>query len=217
MLEHDYPHAYVRLYFCKVDRAGGLPVGREAPGVSRAKYALGRCRPQLPATIPVVAWRSGKAPALMAACRISRRPRLKLNNEHWVAATCRPHYGNAISLPRKLTARHRPGRADRRRCSPRVNIGLEPEQSLTFAAAMPAAVISIARRCGCSGRHNAREQHGATQASAAGTLSSIIFITAGAGHARPLAGLSVLADAVDLRGGRMLGVIFSIPLRQRWS
>ena len=28
-LEHDYPHAYVRLYFCKVTHWTGEPHGRE--------------------------------------------------------------------------------------------------------------------------------------------------------------------------------------------
>ncbi|WP_354685547.1 NUDIX domain-containing protein [Cupriavidus necator] len=55
ILEHDYPHAYVRLYFCKVTAWRGDPVGREGQAFSwqRTPVTVG---PLLPATIPVVQW-----------------------------------------------------------------------------------------------------------------------------------------------------------------
>ncbi|QQX83985.1 NUDIX domain-containing protein [Cupriavidus necator] len=55
ILEHDYPHAYVRLYFCKVTDWRGDPVGREGQAFSwqRTPVTVG---PLLPATIPVVEW-----------------------------------------------------------------------------------------------------------------------------------------------------------------
>ncbi len=54
-LEHDYPHAYVRLYFRKITEWRGDPVGREGQAFSwqTAPVSVG---PLLPATIPVVDW-----------------------------------------------------------------------------------------------------------------------------------------------------------------
>ncbi|ACC71833.1 NUDIX domain-containing protein [Paraburkholderia phymatum] len=55
VLEHDYPHAYVRLYFCKVTAWGGEPHGRE--GQAFAWQTLpAQVSPLLPATIPVLEW-----------------------------------------------------------------------------------------------------------------------------------------------------------------
>ncbi|SEJ70734.1 NUDIX domain-containing protein [Paraburkholderia diazotrophica] len=55
VLEHDYPHAYVRLYFCKVTAWHGEPHGRE--GQAFAWQALpAQVSPLLPATIPVLEW-----------------------------------------------------------------------------------------------------------------------------------------------------------------
>ncbi|CAG4917626.1 NUDIX domain-containing protein [Paraburkholderia gardini] len=54
-LEHDYPHAYVRLYFCKVTGWEGEPHGRE--GQAFVWQALpAEVSPLLPATIPVLEW-----------------------------------------------------------------------------------------------------------------------------------------------------------------
>ncbi|MGO4808459.1 NUDIX domain-containing protein [Cupriavidus sp. 2MCAB6] len=55
VLEHDYPHAYVRLHFCKVTAWTGELVGREGQAFSwqSAPVDVG---PLLPATIPVVDW-----------------------------------------------------------------------------------------------------------------------------------------------------------------
>ena len=54
-LEHDYPHAYVRLYFCKVTDWRGEPVGREGQAFSWQAVPVD-VGPLLPATIPVVEW-----------------------------------------------------------------------------------------------------------------------------------------------------------------
>lgn len=55
ILEHDYPHAYVRLHFCKVTAWRGEPVGREGQAFSWQATPV-TVEPLLPATIPVVAW-----------------------------------------------------------------------------------------------------------------------------------------------------------------
>jgi len=60
VLEHDYPHAYVRLHFCKVVGWHGEPHGREGQAFSwqHAPVSVG---PLLPATIPVVEWLAAEA------------------------------------------------------------------------------------------------------------------------------------------------------------
>ncbi|KAF7962207.1 7,8-dihydro-8-oxoguanine-triphosphatase [Cupriavidus sp. UYMMa02A] len=55
VLEHDYPHAYVRLHFCKVTAWRGDPVGREGQAFSWQTVPV-TVEPLLPATIPVVQW-----------------------------------------------------------------------------------------------------------------------------------------------------------------
>jgi 8-oxo-dGTP diphosphatase len=52
-LEHDYPHAYVRLYFCKVTRWRGEPHGREGQAFSWQELPVA-VAPLLPAAIPVL-------------------------------------------------------------------------------------------------------------------------------------------------------------------
>ncbi|MEA3119550.1 MAG: 8-oxo-dGTP diphosphatase [Paraburkholderia sp.] len=52
-LEHDYPHAYVRLYFCKVTRWRGEPHGREGQAFSWQDLPVA-VAPLLPAAIPVL-------------------------------------------------------------------------------------------------------------------------------------------------------------------
>ena len=54
-LEHDYPHAYVRLYFRKITEWCGDPVGREGQAFSWQTVPVS-VGPLLPATIPVVDW-----------------------------------------------------------------------------------------------------------------------------------------------------------------
>jgi len=62
-LEHDYPHAYVRLFFCKVTGWEGTLVGREGQAFAwqRAPITVG---PLLPATIPVLEWLAEDASTL---------------------------------------------------------------------------------------------------------------------------------------------------------
>ena len=62
VLEHDYPHAYVRLHFCKVTAWTGELVGREGQAFSwqSAPVDVG---PLLPATIPVVDWLAAESGA----------------------------------------------------------------------------------------------------------------------------------------------------------
>ncbi|HTI18393.1 MAG TPA: 8-oxo-dGTP diphosphatase MutT [Trinickia sp.] len=52
-LEHDYPHAYVRLYFCKVTSWRGEPHGREGQAFSWQSLPVD-VTPLLPAAIPVL-------------------------------------------------------------------------------------------------------------------------------------------------------------------
>jgi 8-oxo-dGTP diphosphatase len=54
-LEHDYPHAYVRLYFCKVTAWNGQPVGREGQALAW-QHLPASVSPLLPAAIPVLEW-----------------------------------------------------------------------------------------------------------------------------------------------------------------
>jgi 8-oxo-dGTP diphosphatase len=55
VLEHDYPHAYVRLYFCKVTAWDGEPHGREGQAFEWQTLPA-QVSPLLPATIPVLEW-----------------------------------------------------------------------------------------------------------------------------------------------------------------
>jgi len=52
-LEHDYPHAYVRLHFCKVTGWTGEPHGREGQAFSWQRLPV-EVAPLLPAAIPVL-------------------------------------------------------------------------------------------------------------------------------------------------------------------
>ncbi len=55
VLEHDYPHAYVRLFFCKVTAWQGEPTGREGQALAWQQIPV-EVAPVLPATIPVLDW-----------------------------------------------------------------------------------------------------------------------------------------------------------------
>ena len=59
-LEHDYPHAYVRLYFCKVTAWSGEPVGREGQALAW-QHLPADVTPLLPAAIPVLEWLAAEA------------------------------------------------------------------------------------------------------------------------------------------------------------
>ncbi len=52
-LEHDYPHAYVRLYFCKVTEWTGELHGREGQAFTWQRLPV-QVAPLLPAAIPVL-------------------------------------------------------------------------------------------------------------------------------------------------------------------
>ena len=52
-LEHDYPHAYVRLYFCKVTGWRGEPHSREGQALTWQRLPV-EVAPLLPASLPVL-------------------------------------------------------------------------------------------------------------------------------------------------------------------
>ena len=54
-LEHDYPHAYVRLFFCKVTDWKGTPLGREGQAIAWQTLPV-EVAPLLPAAIPILEW-----------------------------------------------------------------------------------------------------------------------------------------------------------------
>lgn len=88
------------------------------------------------------------------------------------------------------------------------NVYLGLKVGLTFASSIPAAVISMAVLKFFKGSNILENNMVQTQASAAGTLSSIIFILPGfAGFAdgRLLGGLSVLADYAAVYVRRYFG------------
>jgi 8-oxo-dGTP diphosphatase len=55
VLEHDYPHAYVRLFFCKVTAWHGDLTGREGQAFVWQHGAVD-VAPLLPAAVPVIEW-----------------------------------------------------------------------------------------------------------------------------------------------------------------
>jgi 8-oxo-dGTP diphosphatase len=54
--EHDYPHAYVRLHFCRITRWHGQPEPREGQRFVFARPDDTAPEPLLPATVPVMRW-----------------------------------------------------------------------------------------------------------------------------------------------------------------
>jgi 8-oxo-dGTP diphosphatase len=56
MLEHDYPHAFVRLHFCRVLAFTGEPTSLEQQAFQWAKKDASDIAPLLPATGPVLRW-----------------------------------------------------------------------------------------------------------------------------------------------------------------
>ncbi len=54
-LEHDYPHGYVRLFFCKVTAWDGEPAGQEEQALAW-QHLPASVSPLLPAAIPVLEW-----------------------------------------------------------------------------------------------------------------------------------------------------------------
>lgn len=93
------------------------------------------------------------------------------------------------------------------------NVYLGLKVGLTFSSAIPAAVISMAILRFFSGSTILENNMVQTQASAAGTLSSIIFVLPGLlmiGYWQSFPFWSTMAICA---AGGMLGVLFSIPLR----
>ena len=85
------------------------------------------------------------------------------------------------------------------------NVYLGLKVGLTFASSIPAAVISMAVLKFFKGSNILENNMVQTQASAAGTLSSIIFILPGLLMAGLLGGLSVLADYAAVYVRRYFG------------
>ena len=54
--EFDYPHAYVRLHFCRVYRWHGTPHGREGQRLTFFRLGQDRLGPLLPAAVPALRW-----------------------------------------------------------------------------------------------------------------------------------------------------------------
>lgn len=93
------------------------------------------------------------------------------------------------------------------------NIYLGLKVGLTFSSAIPAAVISMAVLRLFPGANILENNMVQTQASAAGTLSSVIFILPGLVMLGHWQGFPFWLTLAICAAGGMLGVIFSIPLR----
>ena len=94
------------------------------------------------------------------------------------------------------------------------NVYLGLKVGLTFATSIPAAVISMAVLCRFKG-HNVKENNIVqTIASAAGTLSAIIFVLPGLVMVGYWQGFGFVQTAGVCIIGGVLGVMYSIPLRR---
>ena len=93
------------------------------------------------------------------------------------------------------------------------NVYLGLKVCLTFASSIPAAVISMAVLKFFKGSNILENNMVQTQASAAGTLSSIIFVLPGLLMAGYWSGFPFWQTALLCMAGGILGVIFTIPLR----
>ncbi|RKS87169.1 putative OPT family oligopeptide transporter [Orbus hercynius] len=93
------------------------------------------------------------------------------------------------------------------------NVYLGLKVGLTFSSAIPAAVISMAILRFFSGSTILENNMVQTQASAAGTLSSIIFVIPGLLMIGYWQNFSFWLTLSICASGGMLGVLFSIPLR----
>ncbi|WP_428375015.1 OPT family oligopeptide transporter [Lichenicoccus sp.] len=94
------------------------------------------------------------------------------------------------------------------------NVYLGLKVGLTFASSIPAAVISMAVLRAAGGGGILENNMVQTQASAAGTLSSVIFVLPGllmVGHWHGFPYVQVMAICA---AGGILGVLFTIPLRR---
>ncbi|MBI5780578.1 MAG: oligopeptide transporter, OPT family [Rhodocyclales bacterium] len=94
------------------------------------------------------------------------------------------------------------------------NIYLGLKVGLTFASSIPAAVISMAALRRCRGANLLENNMVQTQASAAGTLSAIIFILPGLLMIGHWQGFPFWLTALVCGVGGLLGVLYTIPLRR---
>ena len=98
------------------------------------------------------------------------------------------------------------------------NVYLGLKIGLTFASSIPAAVISMALlrllSRGPAGASILENNMVQTQASAAGTLSSVIFVIPGLVMIGTWHGFPYVLTASICAAGGMLGVLFTIPLRR---
>lgn len=93
------------------------------------------------------------------------------------------------------------------------NVYLGLKVGLTFASSIPAAVISMAILRFAPGSNILENNMVQTQASAAGTLSTVIFVLPGLLMAGYWSGFPFWQTTLLCASGGILGVIFSIPLR----
>lgn len=93
------------------------------------------------------------------------------------------------------------------------NVYLGLKVGLTFASSIPAAVISMAVLKFFKGSNILENNMVQTQASAAGTLSTIIFVLPGLLMAGYWSGFPFWQTVLLCMAGGILGVIFTIPLR----
>lgn len=93
------------------------------------------------------------------------------------------------------------------------NVYLGLKVGLTFASSIPAAVISMAVLKMFSGSNILENNMVQTQASAAGTLSSVIFVLPGLLMLGYWQGFPFWQTMLICASGGILGVIFTIPLR----
>ncbi|MGA4635378.1 OPT family oligopeptide transporter [Pseudomonas solani] len=94
------------------------------------------------------------------------------------------------------------------------NVYLGLKVGLTFASSIPAAVISMAVLRYFKGSNILENNMVQTQASAAGTLSSIIFILPGLLMIGYWAGFPFWQTAAICAIGGILGVLYTVPLRR---
>ena len=93
------------------------------------------------------------------------------------------------------------------------NVYLGLKVGLTFATSIPAAVISMAVLKFFKGSNILENNMVQTQASAAGTLSTIIFVLPGLLMAGYWNGFPFWQTTLLCVSGGILGVIFTVPLR----
>jgi len=94
------------------------------------------------------------------------------------------------------------------------NVYLGLKVGLTFASAIPAAVISMALLYRLRGANILENNMVQTQASAAGTLSSVIFVLPGLLMLGLWSGFPFWQTALICAAGGTLGVLYTVPLRR---